>query len=270
MGERRPSPSPRPQSLVPPVLTSTAMRRVVRPGARLMRQLPFDAKAHPDQSADPHQCRRGQRRAAQGGAARPADRRSGGRRRASGRRARLDPRPPRQVSVAALGRADCGAADRRRAAPRCCRCRREPSRRSWSRLPASAASLLLRQWQTADAPAQGMSEANQTPAAVDTLPTNPGFVIADPGSTVASPPGATDSADGGAVQDRAARLVHAAARPRRRPGCGRRRSRSTSPAPPRTLVTGVDPRVTIPRRGLATIGIPAVDPRPDRRPTSTR
>ena len=96
-----------------------AMRRVVRPGARLMRQLPFDAKATPTNLLDPHQCRRGQRGAAQGGAARPADRRSGGRRRRIRPvYRRLDPRPPRQVSVAALGRADWGAGDRHRAAAR--------------------------------------------------------------------------------------------------------------------------------------------------------
>ena len=35
------------QSLVPPVLTSTPMRRVLRPGARLMRPLPFDATVTP-------------------------------------------------------------------------------------------------------------------------------------------------------------------------------------------------------------------------------
>ena len=34
-------------SLVPPVLTSTVMRRVVRPGSRLMRSLPFDAVVTP-------------------------------------------------------------------------------------------------------------------------------------------------------------------------------------------------------------------------------
>ncbi len=34
-------------SLVPPALTSTAMRRVVRPGGRLMRALPFDGRARP-------------------------------------------------------------------------------------------------------------------------------------------------------------------------------------------------------------------------------
>src|SRR5205085_1343292 len=34
-------------SLVPPTLTSTAMRRIVRPQARLMRTLKFDANATP-------------------------------------------------------------------------------------------------------------------------------------------------------------------------------------------------------------------------------
>ena len=34
-------------TLVPPVLTSTVFRRVVRPGGRLMRSLPFTATATP-------------------------------------------------------------------------------------------------------------------------------------------------------------------------------------------------------------------------------
>jgi hypothetical protein len=34
-------------SLAPPALTSAAMRRIVRPGARMMRALPFDAVATP-------------------------------------------------------------------------------------------------------------------------------------------------------------------------------------------------------------------------------
>ena len=35
-------------SIIPPVLTSAAFRRVLRPGARLMRTLPFDATIRPD------------------------------------------------------------------------------------------------------------------------------------------------------------------------------------------------------------------------------
>ena len=47
------------------------------------------------------------------------------------------------------------------------------------------AFALLRNWQSADAPAQGMSEANQTPAAVDAAAAAiPASCIADPGSTV--------------------------------------------------------------------------------------
>ena len=134
------------------------------------------------------------------------------------------------------------------------------------------AFVLLRTWQSADAPAQSLSEANQTPAAVDTLPSNPDFVICRSGLDRArSTPGAT--------------------RQRRRRSASRRRcatrSRCSTPrAPPaqrpapvaldlavrhrHALVAGVDPRVTIPRRGLSTIGDPGLDPRPDRRPTSTR
>jgi hypothetical protein len=38
----------RTQSLVPPALTSVAMRRAARPGSRLMRALPFDRRVRPD------------------------------------------------------------------------------------------------------------------------------------------------------------------------------------------------------------------------------
>jgi hypothetical protein len=45
--DRRTVPSWQSVSLAPPVLTSTVMRRILRPGARLMRSLPFDATATP-------------------------------------------------------------------------------------------------------------------------------------------------------------------------------------------------------------------------------
>ena len=83
------------QSLVPPVLTSTAMRRVLRPARRLMRQLAVRRRSlRRTNLLDAHQCRRGQRRAAQG---RPA-----GRCRPSIRR-----RAPRILPAYRLDRSTC-------------------------------------------------------------------------------------------------------------------------------------------------------------------
>jgi hypothetical protein len=242
------------QSLVPPVLTSAAMRRVVRPGARLMRQLPFDAKATPTNLLT--RINAGEVSAAPPKAVPPGlptvDQAAGAGHPAGVPGWILDllakyPWLPWAVLIGALVIAIVLLL----ALP----------------LPAGAiaaiaiaaagigAFLLLRQWQTADGPAQGMSEANQTPAEVDTLPTNPGFVIADPGSTVTSPPGAGDSATATrfktALRDSFTLLQTT-------------KTAGLRPAPvaldlataTETLVTGVDPRVTIPRRGLATIGIP--------------
>jgi len=110
-------------------------------------------------------------------------------------------------------------------------------------------------WQAADAPAQAMTEANQTPASVDLLPANPTFVLADPGSSVRPAPGATDSPTAArfktALRDWYTLLQGGKA-------AGQR------PAPvvldlagtTRALTAGLDPRVTIPRRGLSFIDIP--------------
>src|SRR5262249_18262122 len=49
---------------------------------------------------------------------------------------------------------------------------------------------LLQRGRSADAPAQAMMEANQTPSAVDGLPANPNFVLADPASSLRPAPGA--------------------------------------------------------------------------------
>ena len=242
------------QSLVPPVLTSTAMRRVVRPGARLMRQLPFDANATPTNLLT--RINAGEVSAAPPKAVPPelptVDEAAGAAHPAGAPGWILDllakyPWLPWAVVIAAL----VIAVVLLLVLPM-------PAGAIAAAVVAAAgigAFVLLRKWQGADAPAQGMSEANQTPAAVDTLPSNPGFVIADPGSTVTSAPGATDSATATrfkvALRD-SFTLLDAA------------RTAGQRPAPmaldlavaTRTLVAGVDPRVTIPRRGLATIGVP--------------
>jgi hypothetical protein len=242
------------QSLVPPVLTSAAMRRVVRPGARLMRQLPFDTKttstnlltrvnAGEVSAAPPKAVPPGLPTVDQAaGAAHPAGV-------PSWILALLAKFPwlPWAVLIAAL----LIAVVLLFALPM-------PAGAIAAIVVAAAgvgAFALLRRWQTADVPAQSMGEANQTPTTVDTLPSNPGFVIADPGSTVASLPGTGDSAAAArfkvALRD-SFTLLDAA------------RTAGQRPAPvaldlaaaTRTIVAGLDPRVTIPRRGLATIGIP--------------
>jgi hypothetical protein len=243
------------QSLVPPVLTSAAMRRVVRPGARMMRQLPFDAKA--TRSNMLARINAGEVSAAPPKAVPPAlptvDQAAGAAHPAGAPGWILDllakyPWLPWAVLIALLVIAivllfvlpmPAGAI---------------------AAVVAAAVGIgafaQLRNWQNADAPAQGMSESNQTPASVDALPSNPGFVIVDPTSTVTSAPGATDSATAArfktALRD-SFTLAEAA------------RIAGQRPAPvaldlaaaTQTLVAGVDPRITIPRRGLATIGIPA-------------
>ena len=56
-------------TLVPSVLTSTTIRRVIRPGARLMRSLPFTATVTPTNLHPAHQRRRGHQRSAEDRAA---------------------------------------------------------------------------------------------------------------------------------------------------------------------------------------------------------
>jgi hypothetical protein len=122
----------------------------------------------------------------------------------------------------------------------------------------AGAILLVRQllkWESAAAPAIGIEEGQQTPAEVATFPNNPGFTVSAPGTNVATPPGATDSAV--AVRFKSAlsdsfNLIET--------------SKSVAPlfepatldlsALTTSLVVAVNPLVTIPRRGLSTIALP--------------
>ncbi|MGH9495386.1 MAG: hypothetical protein ACRD3B_10340, partial [Candidatus Sulfotelmatobacter sp.] len=115
---------------------------------------------------------------------------------------------------------------------------------------------LLMKWKSANAPSQSITENNQTPAAVDQLPKNPTFILSDPGSSLRPAPGATDSPMAlnfkKALRDSFALLTTT-------------RTVSARPAPialdlpslATTMVRAVDPRVTIPKRGLTMISIPA-------------
>jgi len=180
-------------SLVQPALTSAAMRRVVRPGGRLIRSLPFTASITP---------------------ANLLARLNAG---------QVSPAPPKTVppglpttTKAAQAAASPGTpswADRLL------------TRLPWLPIAALAAAalllivavillvvappagimvlvlaliaagayVLLRRWRVSAQRENAVEVAGQTPSAVANLPDNPGFVLAQPGSTVTTSPGSSDS-----------------------------------------------------------------------------
>jgi hypothetical protein len=239
-------------SMVPPAYTSTALRRVLRPNARLMRSLPFDATATPKNLL-----------------------------------ARVDAgevsaAPPKTVP-AGVATVDA-AADAALPAGSPSWLFRLLERFAWLPWAVLALALviaffffitiagipigiavavggyLLFRWlmrlRAADAPSHGIHEENQTPASVDAMPKSPDFVLSTPGSNVKPSAGATDSATAGrfkaALKD-SYRLGEA--------------SKAVAPEQPRShldvgamtsaIVLSVDPQVTIPRRGLSTLNVPA-------------
>jgi hypothetical protein len=241
-------------SLVPLVYTSTVMRRVTRPGARLMRSLPFTATVTPNNLL--------------------ARVNSGA----------VSAAPPKVVPAGVPTVNQAAAAAAPQGAP------------SWILnllqkypwlpyavlviafvlaillaillpvigivvgLALAGAGIylfkLLRNWETADAPAQDVGEQNQTPGAVDQMPKNPTFVLSDPGSSFSPPVGATDSPTAAnfknALRDSFSLLTAT-------------RTVSQRPAPvaldltslPTAMVQAVDPLVTIPKRALTMISIPS-------------
>lgn len=120
---------------------------------------------------------------------------------------------------------------------------------------ALAAYSVLQHWQAADAPGQAIREQDQTPATVDTLPHSPDFTLAKPGSSVRPTTGVTDSIVAtrfkAGLRDSFALLAAS-------------QTVSARPAPvaldlpslTATMVTAVDPQVTIPARGLTMVAIP--------------
>jgi hypothetical protein len=238
-------------SLVPPVLTSTAMRRVVRPGGRLMRSLPFDAAVTPDNLLE--RVDAGEVSAA----------------------------PPKTAPPGAPTVDDVAGAAGVAGLPPWLRVLARlfpwlawllialafvllalavlllPSGIGWAVGLAVFVVLMTLAWLLLRrrALAQAIEEANQKPAAVGKLPHNPGFELTDPGSGHSTPTGKTDSATAErlkkAIEDSFA-VIEASAE------AGRRPEPATLPVPEMTeeAVAGVDPTVTIPERGMEKIKLP--------------
>jgi hypothetical protein len=241
------------QSLVPPVLTSTVMRRVTRPNGRLMRQLPFSATVTPNNLLD--RVNSGAVSAAPPKVTPPSlptvDQ-AGGAIAPSGAPAWIlallaaYPWLPFVLAILAvltfllliflLGPAGVSIAFAIGGA-------------------LLALALLLQYWKNAAAPGQAISEGGQTPGAVAGLPNNPGFTVSPPGATTSTPPGSADSAD-------AARFKIALLDWYTLLAADKAASYVPAPKPidisgvTQSLVTGVDPRVTIPMRGRALIDLP--------------
>ncbi len=115
---------------------------------------------------------------------------------------------------------------------------------------------LLRSWSAAGQVAQAVSQAGQTSAAVATYPTSSNFVLSVPGSSFVP-------ALGGADSPTATRFKAALAQSFQLNAIGNTAAQRPAPAAidldavAATLVKAVDPRITILRRGLGTIALPA-------------
>jgi hypothetical protein len=241
-------------SLISPALTSTAMRRVVRPRARLVRLLPFNTSVTPNNLLT----------RVNAGAVSPA--------------------PPKTVPPALPTVNQAAGAAHPHGVPT--KILNALAAYPWLPyallslalllavlllvlLPGpagligavvvagalAALALQLLRWQRADAPAQSITETNQTPPSVDTLQKSPNFVLVDPGSTFRPTTGATDSPTAvrfkDALRDWYTLLVGsnaAAARPPLAP--------FDLAGMTRALVAALNPRVAIPRRGLSQIAVP--------------
>ncbi len=115
---------------------------------------------------------------------------------------------------------------------------------------------LLRRWAVAESAAQTISEAGQSPAAVAAMPTSPNFVLTDPGSTFVPVIGGSDSPTAARFKAALSDSFHLeaiAAQAGQHPALAQVDLAALSTA----MVTGVDPRRTILRRGLTAISLPA-------------
>jgi hypothetical protein len=242
------------KSLLPPVMTSIALRRVLRPGGRLTRLLPFDATATTRNLLA--RINSGAVSAAPPKAVPPAiptvDQAAGAAHPAGVPTFILDllARYP-WLPFAVLGLALLLVVILLVVLPM-------PAALVAAFVVAGAGIalfVLLQRWRSTDAPAQAMTEANQTPAAVDRLPNNPNFVLADPKSSSRPAPGASDSPTAArfktGLRDGYTLLV-----------AGKAAGQRPAPVPldlagmTSVLIAGLNPRLTIPRRGLSFIGIP--------------
>ena len=244
----------RKETRVPPVLTSAAFRRVVRPQSRLMRTLPFTAELTPANLL---------RRVNAG---------------------EVTAAPPKTVPAGVVTVDDAAAAAEPKALPKAIL--GLLARFPWLPwllialgilllvvlalvLPLAVAlpvglvalavlvglAMLLLRFEAEEAPSAIVAEGGQTPGAVDSIPENPGFELTEPGAGSSTPTGDGDSLAGvrfkQALGDSFA-LIDA--------------SRDVGRQPPSkqldlvgvnaTVVAALDPQATIPRRGFATIGLP--------------
>jgi hypothetical protein len=231
-------------SLVQPALTSTAMRRITRPGGRLMRMLPFDPSISPDNLL------------------------------ARVNAGEVSAAPPKTVPAGIVTTSQAAVAAVSPGTPSWA-----PAlltRLPWLPVAAlvaaglaliaavillalaavlAAAWWLLRRWRISAARENSILEAGQTPASVAALPRNPGFALSEPGSAVSSSPGNSDSPT--AVRFKAAlsdsyELLQAG----RAAGSWPAPAQLPLPAATTASATAVNPAVTIPRRGLTQMTVP--------------
>jgi hypothetical protein len=241
-------------SLLPPALTSTAMRRVLRPGARLMRLLPFDASITPENLLE----------RINAGAVSAA--------------------PPLGTPAGVLTVAQAAAAAKGSDAPASVLAMLA----IYPWLPWALIALgvvlavvlalvlplgvgliiglvvlaalillawLLWHWEAEDAPALAVGEGDQTPGAVAKLPDNPTFTLSEPGAGHATPTGASDSPTAErlkqALGDSFALLAASA-----KVGAEPTPVKLDLPTLTDTVIDALDPTVTIPDRGFSTIQLP--------------
>ena len=242
-------------SLVPRALTSTAMRRVARPGARLIRSLPFTAAITPANllarvnsgqvsAAPPKQTPPGLPTVDK---AAPAAASAGTPSWAAGLLA-ASPWLPAAILAAAI-LALILAVVLLIAAPA-----------AGVVLLVLAAALgafwfLLRRWRASGQREEAIEPAGQTPAAVGALPQNPGFALTQPGSTATFSLGSGDSPTAvrfkNALRD-SYELLQAGLAAGQRPAPAALPLAQASAA----SMAAIDPSVTIPKRGLSMIDIP--------------
>jgi hypothetical protein len=245
----------RASSRVPLAFTSTAMRRVLRPGARLMRLLPFDGTVTPGNLLT---------------------RLNAG---------TVSPAPPVTVpaGVMTLDQVDQAAQPSGVSSGTTLQALAQYPWLPWLLIAiglvllvvllfilplgialivglAVLAALLwlawfLLNWQAEEAPAVSIGEAGQAPGSVAALPDNPGFTITEPGAGVSTPTGATDSATAAnlkqALGDSFA-LLNASAAVGSRP----QPVELDLPSLSTTVIGALEPTATILPRGFSTIQIP--------------
>lgn len=245
----------RPNTLVPPVLTSTVMRRVLRPGARMMRQLPFTATITPTNLLE--RINSGAVTSAPLKTIPPGlptvDQAAGAAVPAAAPPAALDwlkqfPWLPITVLIAAILLALILLL----------------VFASFTGLALAAAVIgvgfylyfLLKKWAAASGAAQEITETGQTAASVATLPTSSNFVLSSPGSTFRPSIGGPDSAT--AVRFKKAlvdsfNLIAAGNKAAQRPAPVALDVNAVSTA----MIRAIDPKATIFRRGLSSISLPS-------------